>query len=322
MAIVRLALSNPNADTDTLLHTATRQSLVSVIATNTASATAEVDIWVQPDGSSSASEYAYFAKDTVLPASNSLETFRFALEVDDDLYVRSSTDDVSFSLNAIYESSGNQNLVTVSASAPNAPNIGDVWVDTDAVQVNFWDGSTWTSAVGGAAGYPQDEEPTSPAPTTGTLWLDTDGEADSYPAYPTVIYSPTDISASLTVADTGTIWVDTDTSYTPISTTWTSTATEGQTVISGEGLSGTSLSYSAGYEQVFINGILLTRIQDYTANNGTSITLTEALSAGDAIQIVAIDVIEISDTYTQPQVDSLISTALSNIINPFMLSGM
>jgi hypothetical protein len=212
MAIVRLSLANPNADTDTLLHTATRQSLVSVIATNTASATAEVGVWVVPDGATSASAYAYMAKDTILPGNNSLETFRFALETDDEIYVRSSTSNVSFSINAIHESSGNQNIVTVSASAPVGPNIGDVWVDTDAVQVNFWDGADWTSAVGGAAGYPQPNEPVSPAPTTGTMWLDTDGISDDYPSYPTVIYSPTDPSesASLTIADVGTIWVDED----------------------------------------------------------------------------------------------------------------
>jgi hypothetical protein len=191
-----------------LLHTATRQSLVSVIATNTASATATVDVWVAPQGATSASAYAYIAKGTVVPANNSLETFRFALQTNDALYVRSSTSNISFSVNAIHESTANYNLVTISASAPNAPTIGDVWVDTDETTVNFWDGSTWTSAVGGAAGYPQPNEPVSPAPTTGTMWLDTDGIATSYPAYPTVIYSPTDPSASLTFADVGTIWVD------------------------------------------------------------------------------------------------------------------
>ena len=333
MAIVRLALANPAANTNTLVHTATRQSLVSVISTNTASATAEVDVWVQPVGASASSQYAYFAKDTILPGNNSLETFRFALETDDAIYVRSSTGGVSFSLNAIYESSGNQNIVTVSASAPNAPNIGDVWVDSDAVQVNFWDGSDWTSAVGGAAGYPQDEEPVSPAPTTGTMWLDTDGIADSYPAYPTVIYSPNDPSASLTFADVGTIWVDEDDSNTPVSTRWRATATEGQTEISGEGENGMTLSYEPGYEQLFINGFLLTRTEDYIANNGTSIIMNEALSAGDAIQIIAIDVIEISDTYTQAQVDSLLASSINSIsasvtaivdeiINPFLLAGM
>lgn len=322
MAIVRLALSNPSADTDTLLHTATRQSIVSVIATNTASANAEADVWVQPSSASASSQYAYFAKGTIVPANNSLETFRFALETGDGLYVRSSSNDISFSVNAIYESSGNQNLVTVSASAPNVPNIGDVWVDSDAVQVNFWDGSIWQSAVGGAAGYPQDAEPTSPSPTTGTLWLDTDGQADSYPSYPTVIYSPTDPSASLTVSDTGTIWVDEDSLYTPVATRWYSTASEGQTIISGESVNGMTLSYEPGYEQIFINGFLLTRNEDYIANNGTSITMNDALSAGDAIQIIAIDVIEISDTYTQSQIDGIISNISNNIINPLLLAGM
>lgn len=147
MAIVRLALGNPSANTDSLIHTATRQSLVSVIATNTASATATVDVWVAPQGATSASAYAYIAKGTTVPASNSLETFRFALQTNDRLYVRSSTSNISFSVNAIYESSGNYNLVTVSDTAPSVPSLGDVWASPSASAISFWDGSSWISAV-------------------------------------------------------------------------------------------------------------------------------------------------------------------------------
>jgi hypothetical protein len=205
MAIVRLALANPAANTNTLLHESIRQSLVSVIATNTASTPATVQIWVQPQGATSASAYAYIAYNTSVPGSNSLETFRFALETQDDLYVRSSSPNISFSLNAIYESSGNQNIVTVSSTAPNAPNIGDVWVNSTTTVVSFWDGSDWVSAVGGSAGYPQPSEPGSP--TTGTLWVDTDDIDPNYPSYPTVVYSPT-APSGLSILDVGTIWVD------------------------------------------------------------------------------------------------------------------
>lgn len=206
MAIVRLALSNPSADTDTLLHTATRQSIVSVIATNTASANAEVDIWVQPVGASVSSQYAYFAKGTVVPANNSLETFRFSLESGDGLYVRSSTDNISFSVNAIHESSGNYNIVTVSDNEPLAPTIGDVWVLETNTYVKFWDGTEWLNAIPGSAGYATNTEPA--LPQEGQLWVDLDGIAITEPEYAKSFYSPTDISASLGIGDTGTLWTN------------------------------------------------------------------------------------------------------------------
>ena len=207
MAVVRLALSNPAANTDTLLHTAVRNSVVSVIATNkSASAAATVRIWIAPHNVVSASGYAYQAYDAVVPVSNSMETFRFSLQNNDRIYVRASTADISFSLNGIYESSGNYNKVTVDTAQPNAPAIGDVWVNPATAVVFFYNGTNWISAVGGSAGYPQTTEPN--FPTTGTLWVDTDDVSPDFPQFPTVIYSPTDPSASLTVADVGTIWVD------------------------------------------------------------------------------------------------------------------
>lgn len=206
MAILRLALSNPSADTDTLLHTATRQSVVSVIATNTASANAEVDIWVQPSSASASSEYAYFAKGTIVPANNSLETFRFALDVSDSIYVRSTSSNISFSINGIHESSGNYNKVTVSDNEPNAPTIGDVWVLETNTYVKFWDGTEWLNAVPGSAGYATNTEPA--LPEEGQLWVDLDGLSITEPEYATSFYSPTDISASLGVGDTGTLWTN------------------------------------------------------------------------------------------------------------------
>jgi len=171
MAIVRFALANPSANTDTLLFTVTRQSLVSILATNKSSiANSTVRVWVQPSGSSSPSQYAYMAYDTVLPTNNSLETFRFSAEVGDAIYVRASTADISFSINGIYDSTGASNI-TVSSTAPGGPTVGDVWVNSSTSNVYFWSGSIWQSTAPATAKYVPDA-PSSPG--IGDVWVDSD----------------------------------------------------------------------------------------------------------------------------------------------------
>jgi hypothetical protein len=64
------------------------------------------------------------------------------------------------------------------------------------------------------------------------------------------------------------------------------------------------LSYTAGYEQVYRNGVLLSRGNDYTATNGTSITLTDATITGDIIEVIGSAVLAIADVYTQAQADA------------------
>jgi len=44
----------------------------------------------------------------------------------------------------------------------------------------------------------------------GYMWVDSDDVSDFSTDFPTVIYSPTDPSASLTMADVGTLWIDED----------------------------------------------------------------------------------------------------------------
>lgn len=209
MAIVRFALDTPAANTDTLLHTADRQSIASVIATNKGAASATVRVWVQPSGATTAADYAYISYDTEVPIGNSLETFRFAIENNDDVYIRSSTADVSFSLNGIHETSGNYNKVFVQDLAPTATAIGDVWVSEALGYVKFWDGTTWVNAVPGSAGYAQTTEPQ--FPQEGQLWVDVDGTVVA-PGYPTILYSPTE-PTGLGLVDTGTIWIDSDDNF-------------------------------------------------------------------------------------------------------------
>jgi len=104
MAISRLAISNPAQNTDTLLYTRTgsRVALVSVIATNKSSDAATIKVWVIPTGQDATpANHATIAYNSPISGNNSLETFRFPLQPDDKLYVRTSSADISVSLAGI-----------------------------------------------------------------------------------------------------------------------------------------------------------------------------------------------------------------------------
>lgn len=86
---------------------------------------------------------------------------------------------------------------------------------------------------------------------------------------------------------------------------WRKTASGGETSLSGYDNASQALSYTPGQEQVFLNGILLVRGDDYTATNGTSITGLTALAASDYVQIVC---------YNNFSLASLPSTSISGTI--------
>ena len=68
--------------------------------------------------------------------------------------------------------------------------------------------------------------------------------------------------------------------------TWVKTASGGETSLSGNDDNAVALSYTAGTEQVYLNGVLLVRGQDYTASNGTTITGLTALAASDIAEVI------------------------------------
>ena len=69
--------------------------------------------------------------------------------------------------------------------------------------------------------------------------------------------------------------------------TYSYTADSAQTVFSGADNATNTLTYIAGEIQVFRNGILLVDSDDYTATNGTTVTLTSAANLSDNISITA-----------------------------------
>lgn len=84
---------------------------------------------------------------------------------------------------------------------------------------------------------------------------------------------------------------------------WSKAPSAGTTSLSGLDDNSVSLVYSVGYEAVYRNGVLLSRTNDYTATDGTTITLIDATIAGDIIEVFANQTVPLSDTFSQTVAD-------------------
>jgi hypothetical protein len=86
-----------------------------------------------------------------------------------------------------------------------------------------------------------------------------------------------------------------------LGTRWSKAPSAGTTSLSGLDDNSVSLVYSVGYEAVYRNGVLLSRTNDYTATNGTTVTLIDATIAGDIIEIFANQLVPLSDAISKGQ---------------------
>jgi len=105
MPINRLGVLNPVADVAAGLYAATYSTLASVIVSNKSLSTSvipKVDIYVTPLGGSEATS-GYIVKNLAVGSGQSFETFKFAINATDTVYVRSTTADVSFSINGLIQ---------------------------------------------------------------------------------------------------------------------------------------------------------------------------------------------------------------------------
>lgn len=143
---------------------------------------------------------------------------------------------------------------TVSNTAPSNPAVGDEWYNP-ATKVLYKRSVTAAGAVQWIQVIGTDSTAT---PTNGQVltWSTTNNQW--YPANTT--------SSSSSVSGS---------TYTRT----TFTATSGQTAFSA--------TYSIGYVQVFLNGVLLAAT-DYTATDGVTVTLAVAAVAGDVVEVVAL----------------------------------
>ena len=103
MAVQRLGVANPTANTNTLMYTSTAAFLTSVLVTNKGGTDSTATAWVVPSGSVSSSQWAYILSGVTIPSGNTLESHRFAISQGDAVYVSSASADMSFSVNGLYD---------------------------------------------------------------------------------------------------------------------------------------------------------------------------------------------------------------------------
>ena len=118
--------------------------------------------------------------------------------------------------------------------------------------------------------------PKSAAPTT-----DNDGN----PLLTGAMYFDTSISEMRVY--TGTVWKAVGSAINGTTNRATYTATAGQTTF--------SVVYDVGFVDVYLNGLKLQAVAEFTATNGTSIVLASGATAGDIVDIVAYGVFSVAD---------------------------
>ena len=144
-------------------------------------------------------------------------------------------------------------------------------------------------------------------PTTrpGYIWSGTEWIAIGQEA----VLAPVKYQATApTSPATGDIWIESDVDVPSIDSAqflrWRKTMVGGETSLSGNDDLSLPLVYTPGYEQLYINGVLQVRGQDYTATTGNTITGLTALVANDVVEIFSAVARTVADVYTQTQSDA------------------
>jgi hypothetical protein len=162
MPIKRLGTETPLANTSIILTTSDVTGVASVIVANKGGIAAQVTIYVDPfDSGGDPNNRAYIVNALDLAVGQSFETFRFALDVGDKIYIAASTASCAFSTNIFYETTGRLNVI-YQATQPNSPQVGDIWIDSDDQAVRLYTGSGFNLI---ATAAPQG--PTGPTGPTG-----------------------------------------------------------------------------------------------------------------------------------------------------------
>jgi hypothetical protein len=142
MPAKRLGVASPVvANVAVLLGTADVVGVSSIIATNKGGVDTSVTIYIEPiEALGTEAARAYIVSDLVIGVGQSFETFRFPLNVGDQVYVKAATATAAFTGTVVYEQAGRANI-TYSATQPGYPSIGDIWVDSTTEDLSFYTGA-------------------------------------------------------------------------------------------------------------------------------------------------------------------------------------
>lgn len=137
MAVTRVGTVTPLANVPTSLPQVETAGVASVIAANKALNPAATGIYVQPAGTTTEASRVYLAANLNVDPGQTYETFRFAVQLGDRVFVESTTSDVSFSMSLVFEVEA-PNRVFYQENQPDFPDVGFIWVKPSNGEVYFY----------------------------------------------------------------------------------------------------------------------------------------------------------------------------------------
>ena len=167
----------------------------------------------------------------------------------------------------------------VAASIANVDAVGADIANVNTVATNLTSVNSFADTYSIAATAPT-------GATEGDLWFDTTGDK-------MMVYN-------------GGSWQNAGSSVNGTAARFKFTATASQTAFSGADANSNTLAYDAGYIDVYLNGVHLDP-SDYTATDGSTITLAAGAAAGDELYVVAFGTFTLATHYTSAQVDALLA---------------
>ena len=93
--------------------------------------------------------------------------------------------------------------------------------------------------------------------------------------------------------------------------------TTATTTYSGADINNKTLGYDVGKLEVFANGVRLVNGLDYTATDGTSVTLNQSFGSGDTIVISSFGKVVLPTYEVQPAAASLVTTNVDQVVDTF-----
>jgi hypothetical protein len=145
MPVKRLGVLAPTANSTQELVTSDVTCVASVIVANRGNTALDATIYIEPVATpGNPLNYVYIVSGLTVTEGQSFESFRFALDVGDKIWVRSTTANATFSATAAYESTGRANIVYQSTQ-PGSPQVGDIWVNSTTNAVGLYTGTGFST---------------------------------------------------------------------------------------------------------------------------------------------------------------------------------
>ena len=183
-------------------------------------------------------------------------------------------------------------------SDPATGSEGQIYYNSTDDILKIYVNGAWTAIEGGGGAAINVSASAPITPEEGDAWFDnTDGKFYVYD---------------------GSFWVETGQTDAAFSSynRWTKVISASTVNITGLDDNGTSLDYSLGLEQLYINGVFIDE-SSYTATSGSAIVLDEAVLPTDLVEVLWLENLVVAGTYSKTESDAKylsLSTASSTYL--------